>query len=351
MGSLPRTTFTAWPKNEDTFHTETVTNDSKDTAYTATVRTPMRIYAIDFGTGDALVVYGPAGIVSKKLLNLPRVKGGRTAAMEFTMVVDALMRGNAEVPPGDVVVESATIGSSGCETADVIALLEVHPDRALYTLSTRAVKNFRADNPDKYPWKKGARYADSDAILTPEQLAIYKQVEVHEEDALILYMIATETPTRLYHWTGPSTAAGRVHTSVRPMDKRGYRDERSLQYLKMLPPFETLPAELQEVLGAKGSYSGSMVMPFAMASTEPHIDDGPREDRRRRYEKVIGLYDRGYPSFYRRATIVWMQKNAKTLADVTKIEDVPPSVRKEAWKLTQRQVRHFFHLTMAHQGR
>lgn len=311
----------------------------------------MTIYAIDFGTGDALVIYGPTGIVSKKLLRLPRIKGGRTPSMEFPMTVEALFRGNEEVPAGDIVTESATIGSSGCEPDDVVELLKQFSERSIYTLSTRAVKNFRADNPGKYPWKKGARYADSDTIITPEQLALYKQVEVHEEDALILYMIATETPNRLYRWEGPSEAAERVHTSVRPMDKRGYRDERALRYLEMLPPFEALPAELQEVLGVKGNYSASMVMPFAMATTEPFLDDGPRDERRRRFEKIIGLYDRGYPSFYRRATIVWMQENAKRLADVTKIVEVPAATRKEAWKLTQRQVRRFFHLTMAHQGR
>lgn len=312
----------------------------------------MTIYAIDFGTGDALVIYGPEGVVSKKTLQLRRIKGGRTPAMELVMVLEALFVGSAEVPAGDVVVESATIGSSGCEVQDVIDLLERFPDRDLYTLSTRAVKNFRADNPDKYPWKKGARYADSDTIITPEQLALYKQVEVHEEDALILYMIATETPHRLYHWTGPSDLCERVHTSVRPMDKRGYRDERSRDFMRRLPRFALLPVELQDVLGVKGGgYSASMVMPFAMATTEPYLDEGPVEDRRRRYEKIIGLYDRGYPSFYRRATIVWMQENAKRLANVTKIAEVPAAVRKEAWKLTQRQVRQFFHLTMAHQGR
>lgn len=71
-------------------------------------------------------------------------------------MLGALLAGNTEVPAGDVVVESATLGSSGCEPADVQAVLAQHAEHVLYTISTRAVKNFRLDN--KLGWKKGARY-------------------------------------------------------------------------------------------------------------------------------------------------------------------------------------------------
>lgn len=312
------------------------------TVRTATV-TYDPIYGVDFGTGDALAIHGPTGPVSKRDLQLPRVKGGRTPALEFVMIAEALMRRG-----GDVVVESATIGSSGCEPADVVDLLARIPERSLFTISNRAVKNYRLDH--KLGWKKGARYA-KDGDEPPVVMTLEEQAVVHVEDAEIIWRIATDTPHRLKKWTGPATSAERIHTSVRPMDKRGYRDERAEVFMALLPPYTTLPPELQEVLGSKGDYSRSMVMPFAMASTEPHIDDGPAEDRRRRYEKVIGLYDSGYPSFYRRATIVWMQENAKRLAGVTKIAEVTAPVRKEAWRLTQRQIRQFFYLTMVHQKR
>jgi hypothetical protein len=306
------------------------------------------IYAIDFGAGTALAIHGPDGTVSKKTLRLPRQSGGKTQAQEFIMVAEALMRGNDELQDGDLVVESATIGASGCEIDDVIALLERIPSHALFTISCRAVKNYRLDH--GLTWRKGARYV-RDGDEPPQMIEIDAQETVHGEDAEIIYKIATEHPERLYRWTGPSYELERKHTSVRPMDKRGYRDERAEKFMAMLPPYSTLPDDLREVLGNGKVYSRSAVMPFAMASEEPHLDDGPAEDRRRRYEKVIGLYDRGYPTFYRRATIAWMQGIAKQLADVTRIGEVPPTVRKDAWKVTQRQIRKFFHLTMAHQGR
>ena len=63
--------------------------------------------------------------------------------------------------------------------------------------------------------------------------------------------------------------------------------------------------------------------------------------------KILGSYDHGYPSFYRRMTNVWMQENAKTMAGVTRFEDVSKPTRKRAWKITQRQLRHLFHLCEA----
>lgn len=300
------------------------------------------IYALSFGTGDALVIHGPLGAVSKRALALPRIKGGRTPAMEFPMIVEALFKTG-----GDVVVESAAIGSSGCEPSDMIALIQRYPDRKLFTLSNRAVKNYRRDN--GLAWKKGGRYALADE---PQDVVLEPKPEVRQEDAEILYLIATGQPDRLYHWTGPSAPLTRVHRSVRPMDKHLYRDTRAVALLALLPPFESLPEELREVLGTKREgYSRTMVIPFAMATTEPYLDSGPLEERRRRYEKIIGLYDRGYPSFYRRATIVWMTAVAKLLTGAKKKEEVTPEQRKEAWKTTQRQIRWFFHLTMEHQGR
>jgi len=301
----------------------------------------MSIFAIDFGAGDALAIHGPAGPVPKRSLSLPRQKGGKTTAQEFILVAEALMA------HGDIVTESATIGASGCEVGDVIDLL-ARVKSKLFTLSTRAVKNYRADH--GLGWQKGARYA-KDGAPPPVTLTLEEQTAVHGQDAEILYRIATETPGRLYQWTGPSVEIARRYTSVRPMDKRGYRDDRAEAFMTRLPPYGELPEELREACGNGRDYCRAFVMPFAMATDEPHLDDGPREERKRRWEKVLGLYDRGYPSFYRRATIVWMQKNAKRIAGVTKIGEVDPATRKEAWRVTQRQIRHLFHLMMTHQGR
>lgn len=305
------------------------------------------IYAIDFGAGTALAIHGPNGPVDKKLLRLPRVKGGRTDAMFFPMVVEALMTGGEFGSPGDVVVESATIGASGCEVDDVVELIK-RRDQRLYTITTRAVKNYRADH--KLPWVKGARYV-RDGQPAPQAMSLEDQESVHHEDAEIIYMIATNEPYRLHHWRGPSKELQRKHTSVRPMDKRGYKDERAEQFMAMAPAYADLPDELKLVLGNGHEYSRAMVMPFIMATDEPYLDDGPLIERRKRYEKIVGLYERGYPSFYRRASVVWMQHNAKELAGVTQIADVDPETRKRAWQITQRQVRNFFHLMMNHQGR
>lgn len=314
----------------------------------------MTIYGIDFGTGAALAIHGPNGPVSKRDLHLPRVPGGRTPAMEFPMVLEALMTGHSTLPAGDAVVESPTIGSSGCEPSAIIELLARHPGRKLFTISAHAVKNHRKDY--GLGWEKGARYV-KDGDPAPQLLVIDEQDSVHGREAEIIYTIATTTPHRLHHWTKPSVGPQRIHKSVRPMDKHLYRDERSERYMAMLPPFASLPPELQEVLGNSNTpgkstdYSRSMAMPFAMATEEPFIDDGPRPERRSRYEKLIGLYDRGYPSFYRKACDVWLEVVSKQMTGKSKRADITREERKAAQRVVQRQIRLFFWLTMTHQGR
>src|SRR4051794_8845741 len=289
-----------------------------------------QIAAIDFGTGDALAIHGPDGPIIKRELALPRVAGGKTPSHEFPMALEALLdRGY------DVVVESPTIGSSGAESRDVQAILRSYPGRSLYTISARAVKNYRMDfdlpNPKSY-----AKY---------ETISEETQVEAHKLDAEIIWMIATSTPERLRVWH-VAEPAPRIHRSVRPMDKRGYRDERAEAFIALLPAPGLLPQELREVLlDPKGNYARSLVMPFAMALTEPFWREAPEDEQRRKFLKILGAYDHGYPSFYRRMTVVWMQMIAKRLAGVTRIQEVPRDTRKQAQRITQRQLRCFFHLS------
>lgn len=314
----------------------------------------MPVYGVDFGTGDTLAIFGPTGLLTKRSLKLPRVKGGRTPAMEFPMVLEALMKGGDGFPAGDPVIESPTIGSSGCEPQDVLDVLARYPERKLFTLSAHAVKNYRRDN--GLGWEKGARYV-RDGDPAPQLVLIDCQESVHAVDAEILYRIATERPDRLYRWTKPCVGPTRIHRSVRPMDKRLYRDERALAYMAKLPPFAALPLELQNVIGNSTTldkstdYSRSMVMPFAMVTEEPFLDEGPVNQRRRRYEKLLGLSDRGYPSFYRKACDVWLEVVSKQIAGVSRRSEVTREQRKEAQRITQRQIRLFFYLTMQHQGR
>lgn len=292
--------------------------------------------AVDFGTGSALAIHGPNGSISKKSLQLPKVKGGKTPRDEFKLILDALLSQD------DVVVESPTIGSSGCEVQDVKDILQYHSHK-LYTLSARVVKNYRMDHNIPNPKSYGKYNTHSD----------HSQEESHVEDAEILYKVATEHPIRLREWH-VATPCIRHFTSVRPMDKRGYRDARANQNMELLPPFESLPDELQQTLGTKIAktidYSRSMVVPFAMALQEPYLYDGAERTPRRRFEKIIGMYDHGYPSFYRRAVNVWMQKVAADSLGLPRYsrDKVSPVARKAAWKTTQRQIRWFFHLCMAH---
>ena len=292
------------------------------------------IFAVDFGTGDALQIWSADGAISKRSLSLPRVKGGKTPRDEFMLILETLLA------RGNVIVESPTVGSSGAEVADVIETVGRSPNDLL-TVSARAVKNYRKDN--GLQWHKGARYA-KDGAPPPVTIDLHDQVAVHMEDAQIIYKLATETPHRLRNWH-VAEPANRIFTSVRPSDKKLYRDERSDAFMKNLPPFSELPDDIKAVVGVKDDYSRSLVMPFAMALEEPFVWKGDPQEARRRFLKVLGAYDHGYPSFYRRMTVAWMQENAKLLAGVSKMENVSREVRKEAWKVTQRQLRTLFHMS------
>lgn len=302
------------------------------------------IYAVDFGAGSALAIHGPNGPITKRDLQLPRVKGGKTPAMEFLMIIRALLEGDEGRPGGHVVFESPTIGSSGCEPAAMVDLVADYPHLQIYTIPARAVKNYRLDN--NLPHRKGARYA-RDGQETPVMLPLERQDEVHAEDAEIIYRIATERPDRLHHWRGPSYAIDTRNSSVmRPDDKHKYRNPRSEMRMALLPEYSTLPDNLKETFGNGEEYSRTLVLAFVAAATEESAMNDPKAGKtpRRRFEKIIGLYDRGYPSIYRRKTIDVMQHVAKAMTGANKFAEVTPEQRKAAWKRTQRDIRHLFHL-------
>lgn len=296
------------------------TNDSKKD----TLHPLSQITAIDFGQGDALVAFNSDGIHTKRSIRLPRVRGGATTAADFIRLVEYFFNNGS-----DVVVESPTMGSSGAEPQLVNELCQKFPERTLWTLSARVVKNYRMDN--NIPSPKS--YAKYEAPAVEED-----QPTAHALDAEILFKVATETPARLKRWTINENRFIRKYTSVRPYDKRKYVGAVPDSFMSMAPDYNELPDDLKSLLGDGKQYSRAKVMPLVMALDEEGADT------RSGYEKIIGLYDHGYPSFYRRATIVLMQHNAKKLANVTHVRDVPKNVRKEAWKLTRRQIRHFYHL-------
>lgn len=286
--------------------------------------------AIDFGTGSALAIWGKEGQIEKKDLELPRVKGGKTPRDEFILVLRAcLARDN-------VVVESPTIGSSGAEPADVQEVID-ESTRTLFTLPARAVKNHRMDfnlpNPKSYAkYKTGSDKS---------------QEEAHVLDAEILYRIATTEPNRLRVWH-VATPCDRVNRSVRPHDKRLYRGDEPDRLMGLLPEFETLPEDLQRTFGVGGTYSRRLAMPYAMALEEPFLHEGDPEKIRKRFEKIIGLYDHGYPSFYRRANNSVMQKIAADNLGIPRYKrsEVSREERKKAWKMATKQIRTLFHLSI-----
>ncbi len=297
------------------------------------------LYGVDFGTNDALAVHDNDGPVDLRDViervtgkrTLPRVTGGASTSDKFIRVLPILLA------TGNVVVESATVGASGVEPDEVAKVVE-NAQHTLYTLSNRATKNYKKDQ--GMVWDKGARYSrDGD----PVPIDLHEQPNVHATDAEIIYTIASETPARLRVWGLPTDRLTRQHTSVRPYDKRNYRGIVPDMFMSRFPDYRLLPAHLQQFLGNgygtdAADYSRARAMPLAMAMDEPG------SDTRDGYEKVLGLYDHGYPSFYRRLTVALMQSEGKRLADVTRMGEVPQRIRKEAWKATRRNIRQIWHL-------
>src|SRR6185437_14161340 len=168
--------------------------------------------------------------------------------------------------------------------------------------------------------------------------------------AKILYEIATTTPERirLWHYMPADEKLVRTHRSVRPHDKRGYKGSQPDEFMSLLPPFSTLPPDMQELFGngkkRTPDYARARVMPFAMAFTEP--DASTREG----YERVLGLHDHGYPSFYRRKTIDLMQHIAKKNTGARAFGAVTKDQRKEAWKVTRSYIRRLRYLAITGTG-
>lgn len=268
------------------------------------------MHSMDFGAGNKLVFYGPEGLIKlPRLPNCPRGTGPRSQAEKFAEKFATIMTMD------DVVTESATIGSSGAEPELIRQVVE-NSDHKLYTLSGRTVKNYvkthGLDNP-----------TDADC-------------------AQILYNVAVTKPDSLQLWRFRTSddRITRIHTSVRPHDKRDYRGPQVDAWMALLPPFASLPKELQDIFGnGNGDYSRAVSLPFAMALTEPTVHD------RNSYEQVIGLYSHGYPSFYRRKTVEVMQDIAKEMVGVTHNDEVSEGQRKEAWRITRRAIRQLYHLS------
>jgi hypothetical protein len=215
--------------------------------------------SMDFGAGAKLVFYGPDGLIKLPRLPNRRGFGSRSQAEKFAEHFETIMAMD------DVVTESATVGSSGCEVKVIRDIVETSNHR-LYTLSGRTVKN----------------YVKTTGIANPTDA----------ECAEILYRVATTNPDSLQLWRyrEDSEKLNRKYISVRPYDKRDYRGYEVDDFMARLAPFASLPTNLQNIFGnGSGDYSRATTLPFAMALDEPSVTD------RKSYEKVIGLYGHGYP--------------------------------------------------------
>lgn len=272
----------------------------------------MNVYAVDFGTGTSLAVHGPKGPHPVPKLK-PR-RPARSDAEKFIARLEILLQ------TGDVVVEAPTIGSSGCEVDDVVALVKRSP-HTLYTISNRLVKNYKVT----HRIKREDAWSDADS-------------------ARVLYEKVCEHPARMAPWTAPREKIDRQFTSVRPHDKRGYVDPFVHDMLAHLPPFKDLPAEMKTSMGRVvkkvAQYNPAVVLPFAMAIDETARLGGGR----RTFERVLGLYEHGHKSFYRRATVALMKIIAKEQTGHPKDKMVTQAERKRAWKETQRQLRTLFRM-------
>lgn len=267
--------------------------------------------AVDYGTIYNTRVCGPGGIISlRREPSLKRIFRESSLETLFPNIIgELLLRWN-------VVLESPTIGSSGVEKRHMIDIVRQREGTGhlIYCISARAVKNYCMDF--------DVDYSSSD----------------HELAARIIYKIAVDQPCRLKVWNPQSEMIDRKWTSVRPMDYNEYRDSVSNELMKNVPPFSHMPLRLQRSpMGKKGDYRRRLVIPLIMATQEPWFLEHPTRER---FEKIIGMYEHGYPSFYRRCCVEWMKENAASM---------DRGVRKEAMIKTTRQIREFFHCTVGWQ--
>jgi len=266
--------------------------------------------AIDYGADQKLRLHNAGGAMAP-----PALTRGLTPAQKFTELIKILL----EID--DIVFESPTAGSSGAEAEQIRDVVN-NATHTLYLLPARAVKNYAKTN-------KLAGLTDAQA-------------------ASIIYLIATTCPEqlRLYKYEPKENKLARKYTSVRPYDKRNYKDPEVDRLLSLLPDYSTLPDDVKTILGnglkTRPGYSKAKVLPFAMALEE----DG--SETRDGYEKIIGIYGHGYPSFYRRATSHLMREIGKHYTGTAKVADMTPDHRKQAWKKARYVIRMLYKMSKRH---
>jgi len=277
--------------------------------------------SLDYGEGSKMVAYSARGV-----MEIPRPPKGLNPAGKFAAQLESLLAID------DVVCESPTVGASGAEPLLVKKVVDNAP-HILYKVSARQVKNKAKD--------EGLAASD----ITDEMAARF------------IWELAVRPNAELAVWTYEKDFIDPVHTSVRPYDKRNYKDPQVDIFMSRLPNFDDLPEDLQTLFTnglKKADYSRSRALPFAMAFDEFRGSKPSRNG----YEKFTGLYCHGRPSFYRRATIDLNQRVAKQMFVKAGAvgsgqngkpvnSDIPPALRKRAWKHTRKMIRKLYHLSVS----
>lgn len=264
--------------------------------------------AVDFGAGNKCAVYPETDLLATTKRSDPL--WGKSEAVKFAMQLEHLLTKD------DVVIESATPGSSGCVVDEVDEIVERSPHRLL-TVSGRIVKNVCQERDIKDHTDK--------------------------QSAEIIYEFA-QMPDRVKEYRPGAIKLQRDYTSVRPADKYKYETHEVDEALALLPAIEDLSTEAQTFLRdnskTKLRYNKALVMPFGLALKEKSATS------RKNYEKIIGSYAHGYPSFYRVAFKDIARKAAQsTQYDVSWNQSLlDPSHRKDGLKAARRIIRELYHL-------
>jgi hypothetical protein len=249
--------------------------------------------AIDGGTSSAILPTFP----TKFKLDYPKERApkGLNKSERFGWEIERLLALD------NVVLESAMIGSSGIEPT-ILQKVRAESAHELYVVSGRCLKNRAKD--------------------LGEQSTVGKNKD-HNETSKMLWEIAQE-PERAIPAKILEPKYTRLFTTIRPSDARNYQDQKAQEALAVLPT---------------NTHTPKPMMPIGMAIIEWTLAGGTRRET---FEKLIGLYEHGYKSFYRRATVDLMQQYAKSETGKTRIEDVSKEERNRAWRASSREIRRLF---------
>ena len=189
------------------------------------------------------------------------------------------------------------IGSSGLEIEEILKAAQQSP-HSIFTVSARAVKNRAKD--------LGVKITDASGVKD-HSLTLPLIREIYERGGSVPCKAGGPSFTRLFK-------------SVRPRDKRNYEAQEAREALAVLP---------------SNSLSPKNAMPFGMAIIEWSLIGGTRRES---FEKILGGYEHGYPSFYRRACNELM----KAMLGLKRPSEATPAQRKEAWKKASTEWRRLF---------